>query len=786
MRGIHDSAMPGYSTNQEKADALKDVISVQRQMLTDSLKKTISEVPQMFCPYKEALTLYNLGLNLADDITLTWVDDNYGYIRQLSTPNEQLRNGGAGVYYHFSYFGSPEDYLWLSTTSPSHISYEMSKAYALNAKNLWVFNVGDIKPAEMELQFAMDMAWDKSKWEPTNAHLYSKQWAAETFGSQFADDIWRIKQEYYRLAASGKPEHLTLISYSSQTMEQRLKDYSNLAAYSKKVQISIPSRLQDAYFELIGYPVEAAANMNQKIFYAQKSVKLASEGNPTALSYSTNANSAYQNIISLTNKFNTQIASGKWNGIMSYAPRSRAQFGAPTVATTINAEGIPGAKEDTTIIIPAQNYASKSGAGYGLDSVSGLGENGCAMTVWPLNLTTYTANNITSAPYVEYNVPVVKGANTIRVKCLPTFPLYTGMQLRYGLSVDGVTPALTSIATTAESTVWNTNVLNNYTGGTTTYTSDSEKSIKVRVYFADPGLVLSSLSVTRPASENPYTAYIKNPDFEYASNGVLYSGTVVRGTPYGWSQTGTVIGNSFGISSDAASYHGNAICWYNVNAAPYSMPSPFELYQTIKGLPAGNYIVRCKLAAMSGYITNVRLFANSNVQYYGSSADYVSNLTVGENNYFAGITPVTSMSKSLLNEMALRIKINTGDSLKLGIRSSNIKSDGSVGTGTTSALVYGGFKVDYFRLELEDNNITNGVPTMIEQNIRVVAIDNGINVQINADFKSASIKIYSTIGKLISIQNITSTETRIPLSNAVYIVSTLVDGVHNSMLVVVK
>ncbi len=105
MRGVHDSSMPGYSTNTEKQAALKDVIKAQREILSTNLGKDASEVPQMFNPYKEALTLYRMGLDLADDITLVWPDDNFGYIRQLSNPDEQLRSGGGGVYYHFSYWG---------------------------------------------------------------------------------------------------------------------------------------------------------------------------------------------------------------------------------------------------------------------------------------------------------------------------------------------------------------------------------------------------------------------------------------------------------------------------------------------------------------------------------------------------------------------------------------------------------------------------------------------------------------------------------------------------------
>ncbi len=38
---------------------------------------------------------------------------------------------------------------------------------------------------------------------------------------------------------------------------------------AEDLESRIPKRLQDAYFELILYPVLGAANMNEKIFYAQ-------------------------------------------------------------------------------------------------------------------------------------------------------------------------------------------------------------------------------------------------------------------------------------------------------------------------------------------------------------------------------------------------------------------------------------------------------------------------------------------------------------------------------------
>ncbi|MFA9392091.1 MAG: glycosyl hydrolase 115 family protein [Prolixibacteraceae bacterium] len=682
MRGAGDSAMPG--TLNEQTAKLQECIGLQRDLLAKHIDPDITAVPQVLFPYKEVLNQYNNGLVVPDDVTLGWVDDNFGYIRQLSNPKEQLRSGGSGVYYHFSYWGKPDDYLWLSSTSPSLTSFEMMKAYALNAKKLWIFNVGDIKPQEMELQFAMDLAWDVNTWTPEKAHLYSAHWAAETFGDGFGESIGAIKQEYFRLAASGKPEHLASISYSEQEILQRLAAYDSLVVECNKVKAQIPSRLKDAYFQLIEYPVKGAASMNTKELAARLSHTYSGQGNDEALVFSAKAVKAFENITTLTRQYNKDISGGKWDGIMDYAPRGLSRFYAPNVASVVNKSDLPPAVEDIVHVIPATNYTDLSNSA--LKTIDGLGDQGGALSVWPLDMTSYSASNVTSAPYAEYTIQVEKGANKISVRCLPTFPLYTALQLRYAISIDGSATQFVNIEASAESATWSKNVLQGYASGETSYLSDSDKTVKVRVYFTDPGLVVSAVA-SAAVYENELTARLKNPNFEYKSEGVFNDGTTVRGIPYGWEYTGTLKGNSFGINSDGSNYSGNNLCW--INSTP--MPDKFELYQVIDDLPAGEYIVRCRLAAMSTTITNERLFANENVQYFGSESIYQSNLTAGEINTFAGHTPSTSYN---LKEMAVKVSIFAGDSLKVGIRSSNKKSNGTAASDNS-----GWFKVDHFRIE---------------------------------------------------------------------------------------
>jgi hypothetical protein len=125
MRGIHDSAMPGGGTVAEKVQLMERIFQDQREILARRVNPDPSQVPQLFCAYQEVLELYQANLHVPDDAILGWADDNHGYIRQLSTPAEQKRAGGSGVYYHVSYtvtnprFHARNSRRWVMETKPA-------------------------------------------------------------------------------------------------------------------------------------------------------------------------------------------------------------------------------------------------------------------------------------------------------------------------------------------------------------------------------------------------------------------------------------------------------------------------------------------------------------------------------------------------------------------------------------------------------------------------------------------------------------------------------------------
>ena len=702
MRGLQDVALLGYEGEAAQLQGLTDIIAAQREIITDSLGGDPTKVPQIYIPYKEALTLYNAGLQIPDDVTMCWVDDNYAYIRQLPTAKERKRSGGHGIYYHLSYLGNPCSYIWLSTISPSLISFELSKAYENGMTRFWMVNVGDIKPAEVEFEFCMELAWDVNSWTPDRAWQFSRWWAAKTFGEEFADEMGEIRLEHYRLAAQSKPETVWHLSFTIPEMEQRIKDYQALSARVQALEASIPERLQDAYFELFSYPILATAGQNIKAFGAKLSYWYAGLGDhKRAMQYAALARSGYSDIIYLTDIFNTQTAGGKWNGMMNRTPNSNtsgSQFGMPYAAMASEVNDAKGEVFDEGYIyVPSTSFTNSRGAWQTLENL-GVGSN--SITVWPIDYTTYTTTNARSkAPFVEYTLPVEKGKYQIIVRCLPTFPITTANDLCIGMGIGSSTVTSKSIKCSAETNVWSDNVMHGYAEARFSYNATTAKDVNFRFYALNPAIVISQIVYRRTDAEDLTLTneLLVNPDFELyktQSGSVLTNptGGIQRGVPYGWTLEGTMSGNSYGISNSDGSINyndGGSICWFK--AKP--MPENFKLYQTIPAnkLEPGIYEVGCWLWNQSGKRGPCRLFANNHVQYYAHKSDYDQILKADEVSTFAGYKAGYE-THTIMHPMRVVLQVHEGEDLTVGIKTSCISNDGPKTDET------GWFKVDHFTI----------------------------------------------------------------------------------------
>lgn len=367
MRGIHDSGMEGVKTLQEKTDALQQVINDQRTLLSKYVKQDVAKIPQAFVPYKEVLQIMENGLQVPDDITLIWCDDNYGYMTRLSDQEQQKRSGGAGVYYHLSYWGRPHDYMWLCTTQPGLVYSEMKQAYDCNARRLWIVNVHDLKPAAYDLELFLDMAWDINSVSPSTLVQHQKNWLCREFGTEAGEKLLPAMLEFYRLCGIRKPEFMgwnqveldkkkyikgwspikntdfSLTEFGGE-LDRYLESYESIKRILSEVEPIIPQERKDAFFAQIKYPVFGAAAMSTKMLEAQRARCIFPGSCDTNLwtreSQLMNACAksikAYQEIRDLTDYYNHKLAGGKWKYSMCYNPRDLYVFYPPTPPYMVN------------------------------------------------------------------------------------------------------------------------------------------------------------------------------------------------------------------------------------------------------------------------------------------------------------------------------------------------------------------------------------------------------------------------------------------------------------------
>ena len=321
LRGIHDYPMEGANSTAERVALMQQAIDDQRDMLRRNIKKPIKEIPQVLCTYEEVLDAYHNGLKVPEDVTLLWSDDKHGYCRNLCNPEEMKRKGGAGIYYHLSYHGDPASWIWLSPLSTAFLSSELTKAYTYGARKIWVFNVGDIKPAEKEISFVMDLAWDINRWKPSEAHNYIKYWAAKTFGNCVAQEIADMQAGYYRLQAAGKDAHVWFVNYSAEQIEQRIAEWRALTAHAAELASRIPESLKNAYFELVSYPVCGAAMINEYQLLARRSMVRATAGDSIgAMADANRVRQMFDSLNELTRHYNEDILDGKWQQFFNWQP----------------------------------------------------------------------------------------------------------------------------------------------------------------------------------------------------------------------------------------------------------------------------------------------------------------------------------------------------------------------------------------------------------------------------------------------------------------------------------
>ncbi|MFT4092753.1 MAG: glycosyl hydrolase 115 family protein [Niabella sp.] len=490
MRGKHDGSMEGVKTMREKTEALQKVIYDQRDLLQKYVNRDLTKIPQQFVPYKEVLDIYENGLDVPEDIMLTWCDDNYGYLTRLSNSEQQKRSGGAGVYYHLSYWGRPHDYMWLTTTQPGLIYYEMKNAYDHNARRLWIVNVHDLKPAAYDLELFLDMAWNINsinKAQTVGQHL--ENWLKREFGNEAGEKLFPAMREFYRLTAIRKPEFMgwnqieldkdkyprgmspiqdaafSFTEFGSEA-DRYLSDYENIKNAISEAEKFVPANRKDALFAAVKYPVFSAAAMAAKILEAQRARSIASgdydanrwKRHKELMTACAKSMNAYYEIRKLTSFYNNELAGGKWKYSMCFNPRDLYVFNPPVLPIGLTDKEI----REFAPVKGTENVADLQA----VSDRSCIVRNACSFTgssftVKPIDLLGHSMNAVPLPKDMSLSYEFESeqgGAAVLRTAVIPTQPDDKG-DIRFSVQIDSQDPQVISFKEDGRTEAWKLNVL---------------------------------------------------------------------------------------------------------------------------------------------------------------------------------------------------------------------------------------------------------------------------------------------------------------------------------------
>ena len=455
MRGDGDEAM------SEDADTklMQQIITDQRQIIADVTGKKASETPQVWALYKEVLDYYDKGMKVPDDVTLLLCDDNWGNVRRVPNSQERKHKGGWGLYYHVDYVGAPRNSKMLNCTPVQNPWEQLTLAYENGIDRLWILNVGDLKPMEYPISQFMDIAWNPHKYAVKHITDHTRDWCAQQFGEEQADEAARLLNLICKYNGRCTPEMLDKNTYSLENGEWQevVNQYLQIEADALRQYNSLPAAYHDAYRQIILFPIEVMSNLHQMYFAQAMNHKLYKQGNPKANVWADECERLFKRDSLICDEYNHKMSGGKWNGMMTQKHIGYTSWNdafekdtCPQLFRVSTSEGTVICDIHGVVEIEAPYYNSKTdGAVAKWTEIPFMGKSLGGMTLMP-----YTKSVKGASISYKFKMNAGKAADgkedkadngstqkvRIHVITKSTLDYLNKGGLTYGVSIDGATP----------------------------------------------------------------------------------------------------------------------------------------------------------------------------------------------------------------------------------------------------------------------------------------------------------------------------------------------------------
>jgi hypothetical protein len=404
----------------------------------------------------------------------------------------------------------------------------MHLAWEYKARQLWIVNVGDIKPMEFPTTFFLDYAWNPEKWNEDNLFQYYTAWAKEQFGAAVAKEAGEIIRLYTLYNSRRKPELLSHETYSLDAYDEWSRvnnEYQSLLQRATALAKKLPAQTHDAYYQLVLHPVKASANLYQLYYAVALNHQSAAIKSNDANYWAEKAQNYYLQDSLITKEYHA-IAGGKWNGMMlqthigyTYWQQPEVQKmpevflvkdAIPTIDTTAPREASNQYKNATSfyekngiVSMEAAHYSNAQSRGMQWKVIPGIGRTGDGVTSFPV---TYRTTLSTASPFLQYNfTSYSKGACSVQLYFSPTLDLFHEGGLKVAVSIDDEAPQVITINKNDNDTkTWEGWVASNSIVTSSKHILLAPGKHHLRYWMISPAVVLQKIVVNTGGLQSSY------------------------------------------------------------------------------------------------------------------------------------------------------------------------------------------------------------------------------------------------------------------------------------------
>lgn len=346
MRGDGDEPL----AEGQDIQLLENVVTVQRNIISQVYNiSNPALVPQVWTLYKEVFGFYQSGMTVPEDVVLSWTDDNWGNMVHFPNATERQRQAGSGLYFHIDYVGDPRDYKWIQSSQLAKMWQQLALAVERNISQIWVLNVGDLKPSEMATEFFLSMAYNNTQFNQTNVNSFMNRWASREF--QLSDDqaaiVSDIMNNVTRANYRRKPELMNSTTYSLinyREADNVLAMWNATITSSTKIYNSLPENTKPAFFELVHHPVMASATLQKMWILAGKNNLYGSQARLSTNALADQVQQLFEQDYDLEAEYHT-LLDGKWDHIMDQTHVGYAYWQQPMQNTMPMITRVPAKKQ---------------------------------------------------------------------------------------------------------------------------------------------------------------------------------------------------------------------------------------------------------------------------------------------------------------------------------------------------------------------------------------------------------------------------------------------------------